>query len=626
MALDEPVYAKDNTGAGNSGTAPTVSIAAGFATNAGGGGQTAAACTNLTVTNNSTLAYGLSTGRWACVPKQRLDSLSLPLEIAAFHQHGIAAVVFSAADESAHTVTSPDITAETISTTFGNPPVYATTLDLTGFTSGNVVTANVKCYPVIGDTATDSSGQSWPSAELCAWPYLLDSANTFGRTVVHLDPAAGSDANTAYDIANVATSAANPVATWNRAVDAIAAFNNTTYSRNNVDAGIIYLKSGNQTVGGDSSPPASTKCFLTVTPASGVSAASAPFVSFASAGRYLPKLVRFEGCSFVPSSAANQLMHFGLTTSDLFVWQNCTFQGFSRTSNTSFVSGASGAHMFLGCTMVDYYEGMAGSSSTPLLLRGNTITDANSKVFGPARCAVANTYTGRNGTTDGLWRTSANTNGNIVVAWNKAYKIKDSSMSVNFNVDRFAIVGNIIELIGSSVSPALMINDISVSDTIFWHNTIVGQRTNLLNDITNPLVDKQATRWSIKFNALKSLNVAQHSDDNADTLVGWRSIQYGTGVTGNVAATTVAPGYYAGAYSSQSSSPLGFVLDASRSGTDAGNGDYHPSAGSALMSRIPSSGRLITYDLEGNPVPNAGTGAAGALQIRGSNNFFQFFQ
>src|SRR5512145_993495 len=85
IALSEPIYDDDNTGVGKSGTAPTVSIAAGWYTDSGTGGSSAPnnACTNLAVTNNSTLDYPKVIGNWAWPCYERVTA-DFAVEFVAF--------------------------------------------------------------------------------------------------------------------------------------------------------------------------------------------------------------------------------------------------------------------------------------------------------------------------------------------------------------------------------------------------------------------------------------------------------------------------------------------------------------------------------------------------------------
>jgi hypothetical protein len=63
----------------------------------------------------------------------------------------------------------------------------------------------------------------------------------------------------------------------------------------------------------------------------------------------------------------------------------------------------------------------------------------------------------------------------------------------------------------------------------------------------------------------------------------------------------------------------GYTLDASHTGTNAGNGNYLPVKGANnLVGLVPAGGSVLPYDILGNPINNTGTGAAGAVQLLSS--------
>jgi hypothetical protein len=58
-----------------------------------------------------------------------------------------------------------------------------------------------------------------------------------------------------------------------------------------------------------------------------------------------------------------------------------------------------------------------------------------------------------------------------------------------------------------------------------------------------------------------------------------------------------------------------FVDDKSYDASGAGGGDYHGASGSSILNVVPAGGALLPGDLDGRPIDNTGTGAAGALQL-----------
>jgi len=196
VSLSDFVYLKDNVGVGNSGTAPTVTIASGLYTN----GTASNAVTGLVCTNESTLAYPSVIGQW-CIEGGLPFSGALDLEMFGVHRSAangqpLACVIFSAADSHAHTVTAT-VTAMAKSAAADATPVYKTTINASSFTQGDDVVCNWKAFPNVGDSGSvldTSTGGAWPQFNASGAPSLgpinfkANAAGTYSQPVVVVDP------------------------------------------------------------------------------------------------------------------------------------------------------------------------------------------------------------------------------------------------------------------------------------------------------------------------------------------------------------------------------------------------------------------------------------------------------
>lgn len=284
LILEDCVYAKENTGAGNSGTAPTVTISTtGLYTNGGTFSQNA---NNFPVTNNSTVPLFPVIGNWAMPGFQLAQGSTLRLRALAFHRHPrnnrpVNFVRFTLTDGT-NTVTK-DVYHMTIDPTAGDKiptAEYIADMPLGTLTQGAELTANFKAYPFIGDTATirdSSTGPADPTPLCGPKKFVCDRLGTYGVTMAIVDPTSGNDTTgQVYDSAVYNAGTAAAYATIGKAASAIAAYNNTNRARNDVGGGIIELKAGNHAwLGSTNSYGTVPKCWITIRPAPGVTRAQA---------------------------------------------------------------------------------------------------------------------------------------------------------------------------------------------------------------------------------------------------------------------------------------------------------------------------------------------------------------
>jgi hypothetical protein len=179
VALSRDVYDDDNTGAGKSGTAPTVTVAAAWATSTLP--DTNNAVTALTVTNSSTLDYPVCFGQHDPIAGTLIMSRvksDFPVAFNARHGEGIACVRWNATGgTSAHTqeafATVQTKTERTATGLYGC--AYGSSIPLAGYTQGETITVRVRAYPVVGDANSilDTNGRTTASNEILGWNDLI---------------------------------------------------------------------------------------------------------------------------------------------------------------------------------------------------------------------------------------------------------------------------------------------------------------------------------------------------------------------------------------------------------------------------------------------------------------------
>lgn len=180
VALSRDVYDDDkNGGAGTSGTNPTVTVAAGWATSSLP--DTNNAVTALTVTNSSTLDYPVCFGQHDPVAGTLIRSrvkTDFPVAFTARHGEGIACVRWNATGNTSAVTQEAFATVQTAtvrSATGLYGCAYGTTIPLSVYTQGELITVRVRAYPVVGDASSilDTNGRTTANQEILGWNDLI---------------------------------------------------------------------------------------------------------------------------------------------------------------------------------------------------------------------------------------------------------------------------------------------------------------------------------------------------------------------------------------------------------------------------------------------------------------------
>jgi len=629
VVFSEPIYAKDKAGGGNSGTDVVANIAGGICVNSSGGSESSNAAVALTVTNNSTLAYPKAVARFLTPPFSGsndtaaavLGNGAFNVDVHAFAMYGIAAVKFTLADG---TVTRTDTQTAMAWRADLNCPSYRVADAGANFTQSANVTCRVQAYPRVGDTTEirDSNDNAFAdSIEFATLPLgVCDRLGTYGITYAAVNSSTGND--TTGVASNVAATAeATPCLTIGGAMVKIAAYNNTNYSRNTVDAGVILLIGGGHLYGrGGSTPATHTGTSVTITRSSATSRANAQITGPNATSRYGAQHTRIYDCSIVPSSGANQNIGFVIAGSTIVVSDvTATGQG---TTTKMFDHDTTGKfdHWWKNVTLTAYTSGYASGNGMCSLLCVNCTTDASdasSGAFGGVRWVAGCTSTGTAGSVLKFGGAAWTNTGNVGAAYLQAYTVTGDFVAAGAagNANDLFLVNCLAERTGAGGSALVEISDANMDNVHIWHCTLVGNRTNIETDIANPLVDKTLSNFSLRNSVFTQLAVQSHSDDTAMTMLGNRALNYGVTVR-DVHEEDDALGFapWPEDYGWTEGTDAGFVDDQSFTGGNGGNGDYQPDVGSTLLNRIPAGSALVPCDLFGVAVPNDGTGDIGAIQ------------
>lgn len=529
VALSDFIYSKDNTGGGNSGTAPTFTAPAAFVVNTGGSAQNSLVSTAAAVTQSSTATYPKVVANWTWPGYQRVTG-NFPLRCAAFHgtsvfngasqasagQMNIACVKFTAADTHSHTATTT-VTAPTYdsSMTDAVPLVeWVGTMDVSTLTALDVLTCNFIAYPLVGDSNSildTSAGTAAPTPLYGPIKQLNDKSNTYGVTVAAVDPINGHDSGgsigVAVDIGSYVAGSTLAFQTIAKAAGAIAAYNNANHARNDSGGGVIYLRTGTSPWVGNSAAYGTTpNCWLTITPDAGVAQSAAVIGNYTAGDANLNNRIKLTGLTVTTTG--------NIHNADAVIWYD---QNVINSSAGALFIGASTAIYFTRCTVNTLNQGLNPNGVTATafaLIRGNTIlTVADFIAFDYT--FLGNLKTGNNsGTTFKLQSYYAGmtvpTADNTICAFNRLYGLNVASASVittNPTVTAgMAVVQNVFENYKNTSGPLLQLGADSsdgttdpVNNVILWHNTYAGQRQNLAYNDSGSNAPKRLY-WSVKNN------------------------------------------------------------------------------------------------------------------------------
>ena len=615
VSLSECVFAKDNTGAGNSGTAPTVTIAAAWCTS---GANTSNAITNLGVINNSTLAYPKVIGQWdfLTTPVFRRVSATFSMGFRAYSGLGIACVVLTATDAHADTITSIATVRTKALASVPNlyHESYQQSVSLASMVQGDDISLKAVAYPIIGDTPLDTSTKTANSDLTLGWGAITCTCDKTSALIIYaVVSSAGNDA-TAVISATLATAVASPFLTTGAALAS--------------GASVIYLRAGTYTAFLQSTPasvPVKSYCIE-------VSPYPTEAVTIARAGTsyYQYKATKLRWSGFTITSAGESYCIEGNNTTTVSLQFDSNAFTTTAYPPTEGLGYGNFCTIFTNNTMfgMDNFA-YVGGVQYGYHFEGNSITGG---VFKAAYGFVAN-YLSGTGTADQLYTvdlpsgTGLTTQNNFICINNKWMKLALAGTAPFMTCSAQALsgvasIGNIFEAVSNTGGVQLFSfgegNTNQVIDSaILAHNTIVGERNNnFYNDVNTAL----HTNVFIAANAFRSLNIKTdtftggvgadgHRIGNWAQVngVNWSDNRWdGTASGGALPPGAFLPDYY-GINGNVVGPPTVFgemLYTAEKSidvGGGVGNGNYLPAAGSPLLGATLHRS-YQTYDMEGNSV------------------------
>jgi hypothetical protein len=639
VGLSDPIYAKDKSGDGNSGTNAIFAIAAGWATNSGSTNQTSGTCT----TNNSTLAYPkllCKTAEWFG-GRPVIAASSILFEVIPILDNWIsnnrpyACVVANLTDGTHNlpeTITNWGLSTAGVDATGASVVVASHTFSLSTMTQGTVCTISYTAYPWVGDSdSIVTSSLTLTASAARSVEFLNDKNGTFNSRIAFVDPASGSN-STGVTVAkvggNLATAKASPYKTIWGARQGIRADNLTNYSRGDCDAGVIYLLAGeyywtHDTYLGDSPyngtmvPTTFAELLVVRDPDTSIDSVIID-ENYAYSGTILCRHCRLkevtlkygvslggqidadtiilDGCKINNAHADDSIANNYVAIAFL----RCIFDPFARGPA---VDGyGNNPVMFVrGCT------GTIGAAVIDCLWTGNRITqDSSFTGYSPIRVKAGNT--------DALVYCNY---------WlNMSFYVGDD----NATPKTCANLGIIQNLFESANAPGPIFQIFADGDTEHLTNSTIAYNTAVGRDNSDSPIGGRINEFYndgalvTLTNVRESFCVGRQINRKGDvystngTYVGNWPILNGCSVRGNVygsAAGVWGLGDYGGLYSKYGTITFNFTNPLDRPNL-GGNGDYTPTAGSDLLNRVPAAWAWMPYDLNGNRRATDGTGAAGA--------------
>ena len=642
IALSDFIYADDKQGGvGTSGRNASVSIASRFYYDnaTGGSNNYSLEISNFSVLSNSSLSYPKVIGRWAWPGFERLTSDFL-VEAVAFQKFArngkpVAAVLFTANDRSNNSVSSW-VTNMNISTRrdINNIQVYATTIDIDSLNQGEIIDVNFVAYPWVGDASSilnstvGADGVTQPDERLGPLHELNDKTGAYGIGYSLVSNNTGNDTTgTVYPNQSSAESG-NAYATIEKAAEGLKTYHNSNYGRNTAAGGIILLAEGNHVFPGTT--PANLGSFndtwMIIKPASSATKANT-FIRGGTNVQFQATRLKIEGLTFSNTTGVNTLR--GRTASDVLWLNNNTisltqtapfysFQNAYATQND--ITALSGGFQNFGATKMPY-----------ALIRGNNVSRTLIPGDLYAILGNKNIQAEFNDYNDVAGHKLSN---NSVYAFNSAYNITSplsgsTGIALYSNTtEGIAIIQNVAEKT-NSVQPIFQIaadnSENNTNNVLLWHNTFVGERTNLgYNTIGN--LSALRTNWGNKF------NIFQEWNNKADTFTGtgqspnrtgsW-AVGYNVGSLGYISLELNFRGEFDGLstiWGNLTGISADFISDKSYVGTIEGDGNYSLNKTSIaidIASGTSSLDQTLPYDFLGNSI--YGSPDAGAYEYQPPN-------
>lgn len=631
FALSRPLYQKDATGGGNSGTAPVVSILSGFYTKTGTPNN--ASGSNFAVTNSSTRALPAPFGQWDGVAGVRAaDRVSGDFYVA-FNARlaapeGIACVKFDIHGVTSGFDYSVIVTEQTAVRRTGTGKYvccHRALIPISGFTSGESITLRARLYPGLGDSILDTDSHTTATEEIRGKNKATIVYNT---TVVYGYVNQSTGNNTTGTVSSTeATAAGAPHLNIGECLED--------------QPTLIKLSAGNHAILGDQSDSQrSTSEWVRVVPADGLTSADVSVTLDSTATSYKMQRLQFENVT-VKLTNTNSYLD-GDDAGNFLRFKDCPFDGSGVGKPTRPLSYRSNGVYFDNCTgdLMNNQEWNLTSAGTDRhavsfdgCQHGTTGDAAMNSWYRVTACIVGQGgfFAGKGASNPAPTFDNVLFENNTLMNQSGAGAITLSIASISSISLGASICGNLIERVDEPTAPGLWLKGdltaLSVANVLVANNTIEGCRCSIMYSDT--LNDKTYTCERIWFtgNVMGVLGTkhdtsATSNFDSRNTQI-W-NVLYGTDWSGNISMQLTGLGgagiamhefiglrSYQPAFNSSAqprngtANPLTFGKFVDRkastgSGTAAGNGDYRiyttSPAYRALYGRA-----ALPYDMNGKP-------------------------
>lgn len=608
-----------------------------------------AACSGLTVANNSLASAPKPIANWSWPGFQRVTGNTMTLRAVGFHRSGqegrpLRAMRFVATGATSGVAVTNFVTRMTVDRSLGDAvPVceYVGTLDVSGMTQGERVRCDFTAYPWLGTNTLDTmdNAYSYPTANYASMTNVCDRLGTYGVTRAIVDETAANDTAGVAAVETYWATNQNPAAfkTINGARVAIAGTNLTFHGRNDMGAAELYFKAGQYAwTGGSATLLTNCLTWCLLTPAPGV-ARSSVIVTNQVGRKFLSGLEHFFNVTFTQDS-----------TPQVFdgpsVWvEKCFFTG---SANRLFYRG--NQLYYTQCVMSNWpsqyfkwntlYNATSNPSNVLALVRGCDWSDSG------ITSAAANAVTTILGNirrtatkTTMLWQ-DAPANGwqsvNPIYAYNAIYNQDNSIPTGNYSLTfgntstaqpagfvGWACVQNLFENVEANCFATVWLFadacTLHATNVLVWNNTIAGQRFNAAYNDTGTAIAWR-DQWTMKNNLadFDAIKTDIFGTGNANRTGNWAQVWavgnsggFGGQVSGVIADSFIhsnSGGFY-GLNGFQlpgniATKTVGYVNRLSWQeppGTTAsGLGDYRHKSSSLQLGQ--QCEWLLPYDLEGN--------------------------
>lgn len=647
VALSEPIFAKDKTGVGNSGTDVSASIEAGWATWDAIPSNAAV----VTCTNNSGLAYPKPIVKRAWFNYEKIRASVYDLEIVpigyyVLQNRPFACVKATLSDESANSIQatitkwdlSPRTTADPVSVVTCNHSFSLATMD-----KHQRCTINYQVYPWIGDSDTivDSTGQDDRLPEVASPIYFFnDKDSDYPASIAMVDFVSGVDGTgVATAIDDLTTARASPFKTIIAAREAIVARNLAQHSRQDLNGSIIYLKAGttHQWVGDGTSAARSDnkitrntdKCELLITRDPASADRDAVVLERGSSWGVAQNQIKTQNYRIYDITIGNTQTS-GLVSGLLDGTDSVVLHGVkvNQTSVTAQLTFRHQAVTFVSVLAVaNSRMALRGGPDSPsveqcVLARGNT---GGHTLASQGHCLIGNFL--ENGSI------VQNSSDNHLVYMNRIGNTANGVLyTVNnaVEIEGFACVGNCFVTRNTSTNGYGFSNESSpgaFSNAIIAYNSFLGQgsgnpyyggRMNFF--YSESVATGLKTQIYHRHNYYRQFN---HKNDifaaNGSAASNW-FVTMGAGQSGNCwSEDAVLNTDFNGLYTKASSTDEWNLDFANPTDNSAITGNFTPGANSALNGLVQSQWAFMPIDINGNVRQYSG-GAAGAYARPGETN------